>query len=94
MIMERLVQNMTKLHDNGEYKVFWVESSQMLLIVHDESGGYTEACTVMGIDPDSGEVGQIYVDCSLPYDIEPELWRMGKIGMKMLEYHKKKVNNG
>ncbi len=94
MIVERLVQNKPKLFDNGEYKVFWVESSNMLLIVHDESGGYTEAATIMGIDPNSGECDQIYVDMSLPFDIEPEMWEMGQKALKMWEYHQSQVNNG
>lgn len=89
MIMERLTQNMQKLYDNGKSQVFWVESSNMVLIVTDFGENMVEQYRLAAIDPDSGEIGGMYVECSgIPCNV-PEVVKLMKLGMKLVEEAKK-----
>lgn len=88
MIMERLTQNMLKLHDSGGSRMYWDEKTSMLLIITELQPNRLEQYRVVGIDPDSGEVGGMYAEAAGIGICEPEEWKMMQLGMKMLEMHK------
>lgn len=66
MIMHRMIQRMQKLYEGERTQVFFDEITNMELYVIESS---ENAYKVMGLDPDSGECGWLYMEQG-----DPGLW--------------------
>lgn len=88
MILERLMQRGKKLFDNGKHRIQLWEKDRLLLVVANHDNMYTEASTIAMVDLESGEIGTMYADQSLKYEIDEDLHKMVKLGLRMVEHGK------
>ena len=91
MILERLVSMGKKVHDDGRYKIILFEEERWMLFVRDNSGGHMDEVDVAMIDMNTGELGTMQVDQSLSYDIDSEMNKMVKYGLRLYDFNQMRM---